>query len=622
MSDKDDLNKRGNHPREFTQGVGGWAEYAVHMTETKDVARHEVTLPPRKVIPIIFLPGVMGSNLRMSKKRQEDLEREDNRAWRPDDMMGVGGKTAVATGNGLGGWFKNASAQQRQLVFDPTETEVEYYHYTENNGRFDPEGKETLAADARHQNVPDSFTPIPPLMGSNRLSAATPSPRAKARSYESPAQVARWRGWSEVFFTGAYGEMLRTAELHLNNMVADKKLHPLWRQKVGVASLLMQDPTVFGGTSGKSITLDDLKKISACWYPVHAMGYNFIQSNGVSAVTIAKRLRGLVKGYVNRGFKCKEVIIITHSMGGLLARALIHPAYGNLVNDEEVKILGIYHNVMPTIGAAGAYKRMRFGFQEKEGSVEEIEARVLGFDGMNATAILANAPAPLEMMPGEAYGKKWLKIVDIKDQVLWSWPQENETSLDSIYLKPPNAWWRLINPEWVNPANISSDNGGGMKKVIKRLKAASKFSAAIEKTFHTYTYASYCASKNYFSYGDVVFKLIDGMQGGPGEPWEKFEKSPEKWVLIQDDTKGQLVVQAGFRRLTLRLMPANALGDGTVPSENSARHVNIGIDKGMLFRHGDGDGNGYEHQNSYANPNVLASMIYSIVQIAKKVNWG
>ncbi|MEG0882060.1 MAG: hypothetical protein RSH52_12425, partial [Janthinobacterium sp.] len=85
---------------------------------------------PGKVIPVIFLPGVMGSNLRMSKVRQEELRRPDNRAWRPDDMMGAGGKTAVLTGNGLGGWFKSASPRQRQLVFDPTETEVEYYHYT------------------------------------------------------------------------------------------------------------------------------------------------------------------------------------------------------------------------------------------------------------------------------------------------------------------------------------------------------------------------------------------------------------------------------------------------------------------------------------------------------------
>lgn len=95
MSKCDDLNNRGNHPAKFGQGVGGWAELAVSMTETKDTARHDVTLPPGKVIPVIFLPGVMGSNLRMSKVRQEELSRPDNRAWRPDDMMGAGGKTAA-----------------------------------------------------------------------------------------------------------------------------------------------------------------------------------------------------------------------------------------------------------------------------------------------------------------------------------------------------------------------------------------------------------------------------------------------------------------------------------------------------------------------------------------------
>ena len=42
----------------------------------------------------------------------------------------------------------------------------------------------------------------------------------------------------------------------------------------------------------------------------------------------------------------------------------------------------------------------------------------------------------------------------------------------------------------------------------------------------------------------------------------------------------------------------------------------------MLFRHGTTEmRNGYEHQNSYADPNVLASMLYSIVQIAKKAKW-
>lgn len=150
MSDKKNLNERGNRDGSFTQGIGGWAEYTVNMTDTSDTVRHDVTVPPGKVIPVIFLPGVMGSNLRMTKKRQEKLERPDNRAWRPDDLLDKSGKAAIVTGYGMGGWLKNATPKERQLIFDASETEVEYYHYTKSKGRFDPEGKETLAADARH----------------------------------------------------------------------------------------------------------------------------------------------------------------------------------------------------------------------------------------------------------------------------------------------------------------------------------------------------------------------------------------------------------------------------------------------------------------------------------------
>jgi hypothetical protein len=133
MSDQSGLNERGNHQGEFTQGVGGWAEYTVHMTPTSDTVRHDVKLPPGKVIPVIFLPGVMGSNLRLSKVRQKELERPDNRSWRPDDMMGFTTQAGLALfGTGIGGWFKNASPAQRQLMLDPNETEVEYYHYTKS----------------------------------------------------------------------------------------------------------------------------------------------------------------------------------------------------------------------------------------------------------------------------------------------------------------------------------------------------------------------------------------------------------------------------------------------------------------------------------------------------------
>ncbi|WP_426174627.1 esterase/lipase family protein [Massilia sp. TWR1-2-2] len=615
------LNEHGNQPGEFTQGVGGWAEYSVVMTKIDDTVRHDVAVPPGKVIPVIFLPGVMGSNLRVSKRRQDELRRDDNRSWRPDDI--VSSKSDILSGRGYGGWFKNATPAQRQLIFDQNETEVEYYHYTESKDRFDPEGKETLAEDVRHHNVPHDLSAIPPLMGA-RLSmadfAAKPNTGRSRRA--SPAQIARWRGWSEVLFGGAYGTMLKTAELFLNNMMTKGRVGPLWQSMptdengkpmLAVADrplskLLLQKPQAFGGAAGKAITESDIKKIAPCWYPVHAMGYNFVRSNGQSAKIIAERIRGMVKGYQQRGFKCDEVIIVTHSMGGLLARALIHPSYGNLLKDSSLKVLGIYHNVMPTLGAAGAYKRMRFGFQEKSGFTAETEAKILGIDGRHATAILANAPAPLEMMPGAGYGANWLKVIDGLNRPLASWPSEKQTALEHIYLQPENAWWRLLNPLWVNPGNLNEKAGGGIEKVKKRLTEASKFLHSIETTFHTNTFASYCASQNRLSYGEIVFKITS--DAGFTLP------PPETWTLLTDDAKGKITVQAGREMLTLQLQPASAAGDETVPSNRSAKNIN-----GTLFTHGV-EGQGYEHQNSYADPHVLASMLYSIVQIAKTAKWA
>jgi len=603
MSDTKNLNERGNYDGEFSQGVGGWAEYTVYMTDTSDKVRHDVKVPPGKVIPVIFLPGVMGSNLRMSVARQKELKRDDNRSWRPDDL--VSSPLTVAANKGIGGWFRKASPAQRQLVFDPNETEVEYYHYTEDGGRFDPEGKETLAADARHKNVPDTFSPIPPLI---RNQSPPLGRRNTSRKFATAAQIARWRGWSEVLFAGAYGEMLKTAEKYLNNISRGGQLDPYGAWKTN------SHTSLFGPLSGLDLKLDDLKKIANCWYPVHAMGYNFLKSNGDSAKVIADRIRGLVQGYQKRGFSCKEVIVVTHSMGGLVGRALIHPDYGNLLNDPAVKVLGIYHNAMPTLGAAAAYKRMRFGFLEKEGMKEEIGAEILGIDGEHATAILANTPAPLEMLPATGYGNDWLRVVDGLGRTIFSWPQGKDNALESIYLQAEKNWWRLVNPSWVNPANGKLKDGAGLVNVQKRLIKANEFLDSIEKTFHpTNCYASFCSSEEHKSYGNLVFKV---MNPEVRDVRHISLPSANTWKLLTDDKKGTLTVQAGTRVLTLKLQPVEAVGDETVPAERSASKI-----VGTLFTHGQKKGTGYEHQNSYSNPNVLASMLYSIVKIASSAEW-
>lgn len=68
--------------------------------------------------------------------------------------------------------------------------------------------------------------------------------------------------------------------------------------------------------------------------------------------------------------------------------------------------------------------------------------------------------------------------------------------------------------------------------------------------------------------------------------------------------------------LTLILQPPAAPGDETVPADRSAKQI-----AGKLFVHGRTRGRSYEHQSSYADPDVLASLLYSIVQIAKTAKW-
>jgi hypothetical protein len=266
------------------------------------------------------------------------------------------------------------------------------------------------------------------------------------------------------------------------------------------------------------------------------------------------------------------------------------------------------------MGAAASYKRMRFGFLEGSGLFAETGAKVLGIDGKHATAILANAPAALELFPGSAYGKAWLKVEDGSGREMWSWPGNTESALESIYLQPPDRWWRLLHPNWVNPGRVKEKNGGGIDAVTDRLTKAAAFIEDIRTTFHpTNCYASFCSSLERPSYGEVVFKVADR------EVWDARNiKLPpvESWKLLSDDATGTLKVQAGTRVLTLTLQPPTAPGDETVPAARSAKLVH-----GKLFVHGETKGKSYEHQDSYADRDVLASLLYSIVQIAKTAKW-
>lgn len=56
------------------------------VTPKQDRVPQIQSIPPKRVLPIIFIPGIMGSNLRMSAARQQRLGTKNNIAWRPDNL--------------------------------------------------------------------------------------------------------------------------------------------------------------------------------------------------------------------------------------------------------------------------------------------------------------------------------------------------------------------------------------------------------------------------------------------------------------------------------------------------------------------------------------------------------
>lgn len=545
--------------------------------KTLDTAQ-QCAFAPERVIPVIFLPGIMGSNLRMSPARQTRLNQKNNIAWRPDNKF----TWALP--------MTTKDARVRQLQLDPQTTEVDVYDPKSN-----PTGNAKEDADDRHDNV--SVTAETPLL---RKDPATSRPRKSAK------QKARARGWGEIMFS-SYGDLLNHLEARLNLAFSNGKLNPDWKDIVGAdpakwqpADKSMQPPLNEG----------ELKKaMTNCWYPVHAFGYNWLNCNGEAAEILAERIEALMADYQQKKFKCEKVIIVTHSMGGLVGRALCHPDYGNL----QDKILGIVHGVMPAIGAAAAYRRMRAGF---EGG--GVATKVLGNTGPRVTAVLGNAPGGLQLLPSEAYGNGWLRIVTRSGKVLKSLPEKGDP-YQEIYPRT-DVWWGLFREEWINPAGQESS---GIVFTKGHLVKAKKFHQKINATYHPVSYAHYGCDAKRPAFQNVIWEVPDTL---PADRLDALH-------IIRDDTQGTIHLTTDTDAPTLpihltkelhdklastsyaALRPPVDPGDQTVPMHSSDAQLRSGKFKG-IFRQ-----TGYEHQDSYKDPDAVASTLYAIVRIAQEMTW-
>jgi pimeloyl-ACP methyl ester carboxylesterase len=561
-----------------------------YSTPKADKLAQRMVIPPKRVLPIVFLPGIMGSNLRMSAERQALLKKSNNVAWRPEDKS-----ESLA--------LVNASAARRQSQLDPMTTEVDIYDPTTN-----PTGDEDETSYERHDNV---------KIGSYYVAVSRESPllfddQLRSKNRKTSEQKARERGWGEVFYS-SYRELLEMCEKHLNQPYARPGQPSAWwkSEMLGISPKTWQALSEF-----KLKPLDEpmlRQAVTGCWFPVHAMGYNWLRSNRNSGEIISMRIEALIKRYVEQGFQCEKVIVITHSMGGLVGRALIHPDMGNL----KTKVLGMVHGVMPATGAGASYKRMRCGF---EGGMVDIASKVCGNLGSEVTAILGNAQGGLELLPSQAYGNAWLQVRH-QDSILLSLPK-NGDPYEEIY-KVGSKWYGLVYDEkWLNPAGLKDKT---LAKTYQLLDAAKEFHNAIKSTYHDQSYAHYGNDITRRAWHHVLWDLSlavaptqidllrltgDSLQGA------LTLSNPSKQLHLISSPTGDVKSTPTPFSIAAILRPATDAGDQTVPVHSANAQYASGIFKG-IFRQ-----TGYEHQASYSDRGALRSTLYSIIQIARTMTWS
>ncbi|MBU9227972.1 alpha/beta hydrolase [Burkholderia multivorans] len=589
------------------------------LTPASDTRSKELLCDVRPIIPVIFLPGVMGSPL-VNKDTGDDIFFPPN----TDGMLGKAGALPAL----LGMWFRGASARET---------------------RFDP----TLA----------TVTPLGPVRASKHVDEAE----------------ARRRGWGSVY-RSSYQPMLAWLEEHLNEPMEMGKTKGPWIEtdsdgkKWALKPVLGTEPTDYGATDagaqgrGQPITEESeaFKHFLKYRYRVYAIGYNWLQSNAESAKDVIEgvdfedkktrkktRLMG-IKEIIAENDSGKA-IILTHSMGGLVARmAIAKHGAADLMH-------GVFHNVLPATGAPIAAKRFRTGGGSEGGLNGFINGALLGSDADEFVAVAANAPGPLELLPMPDYhnGEPWWIFARLNGEPVLKLPKDGNT-YDDVFTNP--NWYGLVPEEsnsLLDPAGIVKERLEKRKKkttVIDNFKYTIKSVVAnqndIINVYHNNTYVTYGNGdlkpkgavtsdeshskrtiergeniEDLLAWGTVIWKGI--------VPPDVTEEELRAARLMHDSNRGTVRVHLDSRNVTIEfevqkvaMLPAGGNGpdpekngivpgDGTVPvwsAEAPARGANGGAAPGvqMVFDQG-----GYVHQESYNHPWARWALLYSIVQIAQ-----
>ncbi len=548
MTDQIVSDDNSMHQREaFAEGWQADAKCFRFQSCTTPEGRTSISigyLPALRVVPVIFVPGIMGSNLKAKVDIRNGAKKivvnADEPVWRVDGTITLAKE-----------WV-NRKQDQYQLRFQ----------------------HDKVAVDERGEIAVDDKTKTTPLAGLRE-------------------QQARDLGWGTVA-AAFYGGFLDWLDSQLNRHKRELKGDGL--QDNATLTSIKQTATknplgVVEGKPGKPLSPDDLDILLKADSPVHAFGYNWLQSNLDSGKALATFIDKTIHFYADTGRNCDKVILVTHSMGGLVARAAC------TVGGAGDKVAGVFHGVMPTDGAAATYKRMVSGFGGEpthglDGWIKDwIGSKALGPTGDYVTPALALNAGPLELLPNARYnaGKPWLRVVDEGGTVLKELPKAGGDPYAEIYLEQ-DGWWRMLNEEWLNPAGLKDKEA--LLEYRKSVGYAQKFHTKVQAAgdFHPITHAHYGMDSDHRAYETVSWNLSKAVDAERNTRLQR-ERLPD----IEPMTGMQIYLRKGDWGVHAKLSEPDAAGDGTVPAQASAMAVDTAVKDGQLLARG----TGYSHDASY-----------------------
>lgn len=517
------------------------------LSPKAQTTRARVAVPPSKIIPVIVIAGIMGSNLRASATtpQRNAILQPGEAAWRPPNGKKAGLEEA--------GKWSTRLPEIRQQILNGDTLEV------------DPGGEIS--------DIPE----------------------------HTKEETCRDRGWGEIH-ADSYGTLLFTLQENLNSIFkvsAGKiEMQSVWAE---INKYKRADWGTTPNGIGDLITEDELKKISGYHYPVYAFGYNWLQSNEMSAAKLKERIDSIIASWKKANHQCSRVVLITHSMGGLVARAC--------AKQIPQKIAAVVHGVMPAWGAPACYRRLACGTEASspgKGAIDtyamEKFAEIAGKTTDETTPVLAVSPGPLELLPNHLYPNWLFAQINIPKNpysVVLNFPDKNPYK----FYKDFELWYRAINLALADPAQMLGDAVG--MKIIRAVEQAEKFhTKLVDAYYHPNSAAFYCADPGQRSFGNC------------------------RWIATSEKAVSPLALQvgslqshtfSGARSVSITKGPflffdpsiQDQIGDGTVPVTSGEGPFGK---VPYLFRT-----IGYDHQGAYRSEAMLALTQHLIVKLLQTV---